>query len=46
MKDLLRTMFGQPSGKVVCLDIPDEFRRGDVLLQRRLRDGLAPYLVP
>ena len=45
MEDLLRTRFGQRSGKIVCLDIPDEFERGDVFLQKRLRDGLAPYLV-
>ncbi len=44
MKDLLETEFGQPSGKLVCLDIPDEFRREDVLLQKRLWEALGPYL--
>ncbi len=43
MKDLLVAKFGQPSGKIMCLNIPDEFRRGDVLLKRRLRDALSPY---
>ncbi len=37
--------FKQSAGKVICLDIPDEYRRGDVLLQRILRDALMPYLI-
>ena len=44
MKKELLTKFKQPAGKVICLNIPDEFRRGDVLLQRMLRDALMPYL--
>ena len=44
MKRLLEAKFGQPPGKVVCLGIPDEFRRGDIFLQIRLRDALSPYL--
>ena len=45
MKEVLQTRFKQSPRKVICLDIPDEFRRGDVLLQRMLRDSLIPYLV-
>jgi len=44
MKALLETKFGQPSGKLICLDIPDEFRRGDELLQKKLWNALSPYL--
>ena len=45
MRNEVLTKFRQPAGKLICLDIPDEFRRGDVLLMRTLRDALAPYLV-
>ncbi len=44
MKRTVETRFGQPPSKVICLDIPDEFERGDVLLIRLLRDALLPYL--
>ena len=46
MKSLIEKHLGQAPGKVVSLDIPDEFRRGDVILQKRIMDGLGPYLVP
>jgi len=40
----IKTRFGQPPGKIICLDIPDEFERGNILLIRMLRDALLPYL--
>ncbi len=45
MRNEMQSKFRQPAGKVICLDIPDEFRRGDILLMRTLRDALMPYLV-
>jgi predicted protein tyrosine phosphatase len=39
----LETKYGQDSGKIICLDIPDMYERGDPALVRILRRELAPY---
>lgn len=44
MKQALCSDYGQPASKVVCLDIPDIYQRGDLLLVRQLHELLAPYV--
>jgi predicted protein tyrosine phosphatase len=39
----LETKYGQDSGKIICLDVPDIYERGDPALARILRRELAPY---
>lgn len=39
----VQTRYGQDSGKIICLDIPDLYERGDPALVRILRRELAPF---
>jgi predicted protein tyrosine phosphatase len=39
----LETNYGQDSAKIICLDIPDIYERGDPVLVRILKRELAPY---
>ncbi len=39
----LETKYGQDSAKIICLDIPDIYERGDPVLVGILRRELAPY---
>jgi predicted protein tyrosine phosphatase len=43
MAQELETNYGQDSRKIVCLDIPDIYERGDPALVCILRRELAPY---
>jgi len=38
--------YAQPAGKIVCLEIPDDYERGSLVLMKLLRDALDPYLLP
>jgi len=40
----LETTYGQDPGKIVCLDIPDMYERGDPVLVYILKEALTPYL--
>lgn len=44
MREELQHSYPQPVGKIVCLDIPDEYERDSVVLMKLLRDALEPYL--
>jgi len=46
MKQELQRSYAQPPDKIVCLDIPDEYERGSLVLMKLLRDALEPYLLP
>jgi predicted protein tyrosine phosphatase len=39
----LETRYGQDPAKIVCLDIPDIYERGDPTLVRILKRELSPY---
>jgi len=39
----METKYGQDSAKIICLDIPDIYERGDPALVRILKRELAPY---
>jgi predicted protein tyrosine phosphatase len=39
----LETRYGQDAGKIICLDIPDMYERGDPALVRILKRELAPF---
>jgi predicted protein tyrosine phosphatase len=41
----LETAYGQDPAKIVCLDIPDMYERGDPVLVHLLREALTPYLM-
>ena len=40
----LETRYGQDPAKIVCLDIPDMFFRGDPILVHILKEALAPFV--
>jgi predicted protein tyrosine phosphatase len=41
----LEATYGQDPGKIICLDIPDLYERGDPMLVHLLREALKPYLM-
>ncbi len=41
----LEDTYGQDPGKIVCLDIPDMYERGDPVLVYLLKEALKPYLM-
>jgi len=43
MKTELEQKYKQRPGKIICLDIPDIYERGDVVLTRILQDALYEY---
>jgi predicted protein tyrosine phosphatase len=46
MMAVLATTYGQDRRKIVCLDIPDLYERGDPVLVYILEEALRPYLTP
>jgi predicted protein tyrosine phosphatase len=44
MARALETTYGQDPRKIVCLDIPDLYERGDPVLVYLLEEALEPYL--
>ena len=43
MKTELEHRYKQNPGKIICLDIPDLYERGDLVLTRILQDALYEY---
>lgn len=46
MKERLVSDFGQEPDKIICLNIPDIYERGDPKLVRILQEALEPHLSP
>ncbi len=46
MAQVLEATYGQDPRKIVCLEIPDLYERGDPVLVYLLEETLKPYLTP